>query len=93
LTGENEVRVVDNPESEDVGLHGNSLWLLNKAFTQAQFDVFDLSTHKRTHLGVVDIGPSARAAGGFDISPDGRQIIYTRFDAIESDIMLVENFH
>jgi len=93
LTGENEVRVVDNPESEDFGFRGNSLWLLNKAFTQAQFDVFDLSTHKRTHLGVVDIGPSARAGGGFDISPDGKQIIYTRFDAIESDIMLVENFH
>jgi len=93
LTGENEVRVADNPESEDFRLRGNSLWLLNKVFIQAQFDVLDLSTHKRTHLGVVDIGPSANAAGGFDISPDRKQIIYTRVDALESDIMLVENFH
>jgi len=53
----------------------------------------DLSTHKQTHVGALAIGPPANAATGFDVSPDGRQIIYARVDALESDIMLVENFH
>jgi hypothetical protein len=40
----------------------------------------------------LDIGAPAKTATGFDVSPDGRMIIYTRVDALESDIMLVENF-
>ena len=64
-----------------------------QSYAQAQFDVLDLSTHKQTHLSSLAIGPPARAAAGFDVSPDRRQIICTRVDALESDIMLVENFH
>jgi Tol biopolymer transport system component/predicted Ser/Thr protein kinase len=93
LTGEGEARVADNPESQDFRLRGNAVWLLDRAAIQAQFDVFDLSTHKQTRLGVLDIGPPANAAAGFDVSPDGQRIIYTRVDTLESDIMLVENFH
>jgi hypothetical protein len=93
LTGENEVRVADNPESQDFRVRGNSLWVLNNSPTQAQFGVLDLSAHKQTHLSSLAIGPPARAAAGFDVSPDRRQIICTRVDALESDIMLVENFH
>jgi serine/threonine protein kinase/Tol biopolymer transport system component len=93
LTGEGEARVADNPEEQDFRLRGNAVWLLDRSAIQAQFDVLDLSTHKQTRLGVLDIGPPAKAAPGFDVSPDGRRIIYTRVDALESDIMLVENFH
>jgi Tol biopolymer transport system component len=93
LTGEGEARFAANPESRDFRLRRNSLWLLDSSAMQAQFDVLDLSTHKQTHLGVVDIGAPANTATGFDVSPDGRMIIYTRVDALESDIMLVENFH
>ena len=81
MTGENEVRVADNPESQDFRVRGNSLWVLNNSPTQAQFDVLDLSTHKQTHLSSLAIGPPAGAAAGFDVSPDRRQIIYTRVDA------------
>jgi len=28
-----------------------------------------------------------------DVSPDGRWVIYSRADSVESDIMMVENFH
>jgi hypothetical protein len=93
LTGEGEARVADNPEEQDFRLRGNAVWLLDRSAIQAQFDVLDLSTHKQTRVGVLDIGPPAKAAPGFDVSPDGRRIIYTRVDALESDIMLVENFH
>ena len=31
LTGENEVRVADNPESQDFRVRGNSLWVLNNS--------------------------------------------------------------
>jgi eukaryotic-like serine/threonine-protein kinase len=93
LTGEDEARVADNSQSQDFLLRGNAVWLLDTSAIQAQFDVLDLSTHKQTRLGVLDIGPRANTARGFDVSPDGRTIIYTRVDALESDIMLVENFH
>jgi serine/threonine protein kinase/WD40 repeat protein len=93
LTGEGEARFAANPESQDFRLRRNSLWLLDSSAIQARFDVLDLSTHKQTRLGVLDIGPPANTATGFDVSPDGRMIIYTRVDALESDIMLVENFH
>ena len=92
LTGEAEVRVVDNPEEQDFRLRRNAVWLLDTSSSPAQFGVLDLSTHKRTRLGVLDIGAPAKTATGFDVSPDGRMIIYTRVDALESDIMLVENF-
>ena len=44
-------------------------------------------------LGTLNFGPAARAAMGFDISADGRTLFYTRVDSLESDIMLVEDFH
>jgi hypothetical protein len=93
LTGEAEVRLVDNPEEQDFRLRRNAVWLLDSSTSPAQFGVLDLSTQKQTRLGVLNVGPPARAAIGFDISPDGRTIIYARVDAVESDIMLVENFH
>jgi len=38
-------------------------------------------------------GPERKlAAAGFDISPHGRTVIYSRVDSLESDIVLVETF-
>ena len=54
---------------------------------------FDLATRKETQLGMLDVGPLAFAAAGFDIAADGKSIIYTRVDSLASDIILVENFH
>jgi len=93
LNGEGEARVTDNPEEQDFRLRSNAIWLLDSSTSPAKFEVFDLSTHKQTRLGVVDTGPPANGPTGFDVSPDGRTVIYTRVDALESDIMLVENFH
>ena len=93
LTGEGESRVTGNPEEQDYRLRSNAIWLLDSSTSPAKFEVLSLSTHKQTRLGVVDTGPPAFVAAGFDISPDGRTIIYSRVDSLESDIMLVENFH
>jgi dipeptidyl aminopeptidase/acylaminoacyl peptidase len=93
LNGEGEARVTDNSDLQDYRLRSNTIWLLDRSTSPAKFEVFDLSTHKQTRLGVVDTGPPANAPPGFDVSPDGRTVIYTRVDALESDIMLVENFH
>jgi hypothetical protein len=41
----------------------------------------------------LEVDPPANAATGFDGSLDGRAFIYTRVDALESDIILVEDFH
>jgi hypothetical protein len=93
LNGEGEARVTDNSDLQDDHLRSNAIWLLDRSTSPAKFEVLDLSTHKRTRLGVLDTGPPANAPPGFDVSPDGRTVIYTRVDALESDIMLVENFH
>jgi hypothetical protein len=41
----------------------------------------------------LDIGTAFLIAGsGIDVSPDGRWLVYTRADSVQSDIMMVENF-
>jgi hypothetical protein len=47
---------------------------------------------RRKQSRPLDIGPPFGAAAGMDVSPDGRWVIYTRGDSIESEILLVENF-
>jgi hypothetical protein len=42
---------------------------------------------------MLDVGPLAFVATGFDVTADGKSIVYTRVDSLDSDIMLVENFH
>jgi len=58
-----------------------------------KFIRYDPVTRIRT-TKTFDIGSrSAAASFGMDVSFDERWVIYTRLDSVESDIMLVENFH
>jgi len=93
LNGENETRVTDCPDFMRWELQGGRIWILDDGVSPARLFTFDLATHKRTQLGTLNVGPLARAAMGFDISADGRTFFYTRVDSLDSDIMLVENFH
>ena len=52
---------------------------------------FDLATHRITRVFDLENRP-AREAPGLAISPDKKTILYTQLDALNSDIMLVENF-
>jgi len=52
---------------------------------------FDLATHRIRRLFDLENRP-AREAPGLAISPDKKTILYTQLDALNSDILLVENF-
>jgi eukaryotic-like serine/threonine-protein kinase len=93
LNGGNETRVTDCSDFLRWELQGGRIWILDDSVSPARLSTFDLVTHRRTVLGTLNIGPAARAAMGFDISADGRTLLYTRADSVQSDIMLVENFH
>jgi Tol biopolymer transport system component len=93
LRGENETRVVDCPDFMGWKLRHNAIWMLNYEMTPTPLIVFDLATRKKTQAGRLDVGPVAFVALGFDVTADGKSIVYTRVDSLDSDIMLVENFH
>ena len=94
LKGENESRVTDCPAGfMGWKLRHNAIWMLKYDITPTPLIAFNLATRKKTQLGSVDVGPSAFTATGFDITPDGKSIIYARVDSLDSDIMLIENFH
>jgi Tol biopolymer transport system component len=93
LSGENETRIVDCPDFMGWKLRRNAIWMLNYETTPTPLIAFDLATRKKTQLGFLDVGPFAFVGTGFDIAPDGHSIIYTRTDSLDSDIMLVEDFH
>jgi Tol biopolymer transport system component/predicted Ser/Thr protein kinase len=108
LTGENETRVITSPQSQpelrqkpslptrpelrDFRYCCKKIWLLFGYKDASQLSTLDVLTGKLIPLGRLDSGPPPRASSGFAISPDGRSILYTRVDSLESDIMLVENY-
>jgi Tol biopolymer transport system component len=55
-----------------------------------EIDFFDVVTHRLNQIATVD--RERGIWGGFAASPDGRRILFTRVDQIDSEIMLVENF-
>jgi serine/threonine protein kinase/WD40 repeat protein len=48
---------------------------------------FSFATHQSTEIGTIE-----RDIRGFAISRDGRKLLWSQIDTIESDLMLVENF-
>lgn len=54
-------------------------------------DFFDFTTHRTTRVFDLENRP-ASGAPGLAISPDRKSILYTQLDALNSDIVLVENF-
>ena len=93
LNGDNESRAVECSRWMDWYLSGNGIYLMDVSISPARFMFFDPLKKSTTLLGTLDVGPPARAANRFVVSPDGNRVIYTRVDSIDSDIMLVENFH
>jgi Tol biopolymer transport system component len=53
---------------------------------------FDLSTRRVRRVTEVDRNFNS-ANGGLSVSPDGRWILYSQVDDVNSDIMLVNHFH
>jgi hypothetical protein len=71
---------------------GKDICLLDRSVTPGRFTRYDPVT-KRQQTKEVDVGPLTVVSSGMDVSRSGRWIIYSRADSVESDVMLVENFH
>ena len=54
----------------------------------AAINFFDSASAKVKRVFTLSNSPRP----GLDVSPDGRWLLYTQFDDVESDLMLVENF-
>jgi Tol biopolymer transport system component len=71
---------------------GTNICLLDSSHAPSgQFIRYDLETKKKW-TKPLDVGARVDTSHGMDISPDGKWIIYVRVDAVQDDIMLVENF-
>jgi Tol biopolymer transport system component len=71
----------------------NGICFMDESTRPAQLKLLDLSSGKTTPFGTVDLGPPTENTGlGFDVSPDGKWVLYTRVDGLGSDLMVVDNF-
>ena len=52
---------------------------------------FDIASHRVSRVFDLENRP-ARRAPGLAVSPDKKTILYTQLDALNNDIVLVENF-
>ena len=66
---------------------------MNSRATPAELRFLDFATNHVRLVSGVDLGISAPGGGAFTVSPDGKWVLYGRVDALDSDIMLLENFH
>jgi eukaryotic-like serine/threonine-protein kinase len=88
-----ETRVIDGANFQDWRLCGSQICVLQRSpGRSAEFVRYDPVTGRKQSKPL-DIGPPVGASTGIDVSPDGRWLVYTRADSVESDIMMVENFH
>ncbi len=53
--------------------------------------VYNFSTRHTNQIAITE--KVIYAYSGVDVSPDGRSLLYTQVDRIESDIMLIQHFH
>ena len=73
-------------------LCGNALCYIERSLLTGRFVRFDPVT-RTSHTRTLDTGPLAGdGAYGIDVSPDGKWLLYTRADSIQSDVMIIENF-
>ena len=92
VNGKNEEPVIKAPDFQSFRACGNDVCVMDRTVTPGRFTRYDpVTKRKQTKDG--DFGPQTFISSGMDVSPDGRWVIYTRADSVESDIMLVENFH
>jgi Tol biopolymer transport system component len=91
--GGEEVEVISSLEAGYWGywtVVDNGIYYLDMTTKPAIF-FFDLASHHTTRMFDLENRP-ARHLPGLAVSPDKNAILYTQLDALNSDIMLVENF-
>jgi len=91
--GGEEIEVINSLEAGYWGYWAvveNGIYYLDSA-AKPGISFFDIATHRITRVFDLENSP-ARFAPGLAISPDKETILYTQLDALNSDIILVENF-
>jgi len=68
----------------------NGIYYLDTT-TKSGINFFDIATHQITRVFDLENRPASEAAG-LAVSPDKETILYTQLDALNNDIILVENF-
>ncbi len=89
-----ETRVLNtSPPGDEWRLCGKDICFLDRVSpTSGNFVRYDPATKSR-RVTPLDLGPLIGPSLGMDVSADGSWVIYSRADSVQSDIMLVENFH
>ena len=93
VQGGESIRVLEGVEAARWRVFGNGICFLDATTKPAQLKLLDMGSGRTTRFGTVDLGPLVPGVVAFDISPDGRWVLYSRVEALNTDIMLVENFH
>ena len=91
--GGEEIEIISSLEAGYWGYWAvveNGIYYLDTT-TKPGINFFDTATHRITRVFDLENRP-AREAPGLALSPDKRTILYTQLDALNSDIILVENF-
>ena len=70
-------------------LKGNDIYHLSDTDSSFYVECFNVRTGSINQINEIKETRSIY----LDVSPDRRWIIYSQYDQVESDIMLVENFH
>ncbi len=96
VDGGEEARILMEGKFPDWALLPGGICLFKPTANPATIDFFDFATQRLRNLGTVGPGYSGQigfAGSGVAASLDGRWVLYTRVDQLDSDIVLVENFH
>jgi len=74
----------------DFAVNGSGIYFMTPARPgeRAEIRFFDFASAEVKRVFTLSNSPWP----GLDVSPDGRSLLYTQFDHVESDLMLVENF-
>jgi serine/threonine protein kinase len=94
LEGGATVRIFDGVKSfASWKITANGIYFVDVSKTPALIKFFDFATQQSKTITSVDLGYSVPSPQNFDVSPDGQWILFKRVDQVDSDIMLVEDFH
>ena len=91
--GGEEVEVISSLEAGHWGYWAvveNGIYYLDMT-TRPAIAFFDINTHRITRVFDLE-HPPARQDPGIAVSPDRKTILYTQLDALNTEIILVENF-
>jgi len=69
------------------------IYFVDSSSTPARIKFFDFAIRRSKEVTSVDFGPRVPGPICMDISPDEKWILFMRVDEVDSDIMLVDNFH